>query len=140
MIRTPKPVVLITGSSGLIGRRLSERSVDAYHVVGFDRAGGPPPSPLIEHLSVDLTWSDSVTEGVQTTLARHDARGASVIHLAAYSDCSGEPNPRYAVYEPQITSTIGMASTSKSRLSRNTFRRTPGPRRTSTQGPHGCRS
>jgi nucleoside-diphosphate-sugar epimerase len=90
-----RPVVLVTGSSGLIGRRLWERLAAIFDVVGFDRLGGRQSSASMETISVNLTSAESLNQGCQTLIKRYGSALASVIHLAAYFDFSGEPNPLY---------------------------------------------
>jgi len=87
--------VVVTGSSGLIGSAVVRRLAGSYRVVGFDRAGPPYPPPQAECVSVDLTSGESVRAGLDRV--RHSAgeRIASVVHLAAYYDFSGEPSPLY---------------------------------------------
>ena len=41
-----KPVVIVTGSSGLLGQRLIRTLASSYQLIGFDRAG--PPYPPLE--------------------------------------------------------------------------------------------
>jgi nucleoside-diphosphate-sugar epimerase len=88
-------VILVTGSSGLIGFALAARLSQTYRVIGFDRPGAPHPPPGVEDIPVDLTSDDSVISGLQKMRDIHGPRVASVIHLAAYFDFSGEPNPLY---------------------------------------------
>ena len=57
-------VVLITGSSGLIGSAIIRRLADRYRLVGFDRDGPPHPPPEAECVCVDLTSYDSVRSGL----------------------------------------------------------------------------
>jgi nucleoside-diphosphate-sugar epimerase len=93
--------VVVTGSSGLIGSAVANRFGRAegtsgrFAVVGFDRAGPPYPPPAAECVEVDLTSDASVAEGLRGVRERHGNRIASVIHLAAYYDFSGEPSPLY---------------------------------------------
>ena len=90
-----RPVILVTGSSGLIGRRLSERLTETFDVVGFDRPGGLASPEFVDHIPVDLTSTDSLNQGLRTVRDRYGCGLTSVIHLAAYFDFSGEPNPLY---------------------------------------------
>ncbi|MBI3969319.1 MAG: NAD(P)-dependent oxidoreductase [Chloroflexi bacterium] len=94
-MNTQRDSVVVTGSSGLIGYPLANRLAEHFDVVGFDRAGPPHPPPTAECVSVDLTSDDSVRAGLQEVRKRHGDRIASVIHLAAYYDFSGEPSPKY---------------------------------------------
>lgn len=88
--------VLVTGSSGLIGFSVVERFEHlGYEVIGFDREGPPHAPETADCISVDLASDASVRDGLQTMRARHGDRLASVIHLAAYYDFSGEPSPLY---------------------------------------------
>ncbi len=87
-----KPVVLITGAAGNIGRSLAQALGDDYQIVGLDRAGKQAPFPLI---GIDLSQQASVDEAVNAFRAQYGTRVASVIHLAAYFDFSGEDHPLY---------------------------------------------
>jgi nucleoside-diphosphate-sugar epimerase len=91
-------VVVITGSSGLIGsavvRRLGARWGD-YRLVGFDRAGPPEPPPQAECICIDLTAEQSLKQAMERVRYAYGERIASVIHLAAYYDFSGGASPKY---------------------------------------------
>lgn len=88
-------VVLVTGSSGLIGSAACNRFAQQYRVVGFDREGPPHPPPRAECVCVDLTSDESVQHGLMRVRSGYGSQLASVIHLAAYYDFSGEPSPLY---------------------------------------------
>ena len=89
-------LILVTGSSGRIGRRVMEHFAGRSHdVVGFDRKAPSPPPPGCTAIPVDLTSDGSAHEGLRVLLAHHGARVASVIHLAAYYDFLGAPSPLY---------------------------------------------
>jgi nucleoside-diphosphate-sugar epimerase/rhodanese-related sulfurtransferase len=102
-----RAVILITGSSGLIGsaviKRLSapagSRSPAApttsHALVGFDREGPPHPPIEAECINVDLAKDQTVREGLARVQHAYGQRIASVVHLAAYYDFSGEPSPLY---------------------------------------------
>jgi nucleoside-diphosphate-sugar epimerase len=88
-----KPIVLITGAAGNIGRSLAAALGDDYRIVGLDRSGADSSDvPLVE---VDLTKEDSVRSALSVVRERHGSRIASVIHLAAFFDFSGEDKPAY---------------------------------------------
>jgi nucleoside-diphosphate-sugar epimerase/uncharacterized membrane protein len=91
----PHPLVLITGSSGFLGQALAARLVRHYRVVGLDTVQPKQPLEGIETVLVDLTSDDNVREALMDVRRRFGASLASVIHLAAYYDLSGEPNPKY---------------------------------------------
>ena len=90
-----RELILVTGSSGLIGYAVARRLAEQYTVVGFDRAGPPHPPPTAECVTVDLTSDESVATTLRDVRTRHGNRLASVIHLAAYYDFSGAPSPKY---------------------------------------------
>ena len=93
----PKEVVVVTGSSGTIGFPVCELLDEGlgYEVVGFDREGPPHPPKSTDVVNVDLGSDESVRAGLRRVLEYHSARVASVIHLAAYYDFSGEDSPLY---------------------------------------------
>ena len=90
-----KDVVLITGASGYIGGAVIKRLAEKYRLVGLDRPGLPDPPPPAHLVEVDLGSDNSVREALERIRSRFGARIASVVHLAAYYDVSGEPNPLY---------------------------------------------
>jgi UDP-glucose 4-epimerase len=65
----PTNVILIMGSSGLIGSALCSRLIKQFHVVGFDRERGTQPSKSVEWVAVDMTSDESVQHGLQ--MVRH---------------------------------------------------------------------
>lgn len=90
-----QPLVLITGSSGLIGSALIRAMGDRYRIVGLDREVSPHPPVNAECVCVDLTSDESVHEAMQRVEYAYGMQIASVVHLAAYYDFSGEPSPLY---------------------------------------------
>jgi len=88
-------IVLITGSSGLLGSASVRKLADRFRVVGFDREGYPHPPPQAECICVDLTSESSIRDGLNRVRHGYGERIESVIHLAAYYDFSGEPSPLY---------------------------------------------
>lgn len=88
-----RPLVLVTGATGEIGSAVAAALADGYQVVGLDkRTKGNPAFPVIE---ADLTSDHSLAQGIEKLRDLHGAHLASVIHLAAYFDFSGEDNPLY---------------------------------------------
>jgi nucleoside-diphosphate-sugar epimerase len=87
--------VLLTGSSGLIGTATIPALARDARLVGFDQHGPPHPPPQAECIGIDLTKDDSIAEGFERYRYAYGRRIASVIHLAAYYDFSGEPSPLY---------------------------------------------
>lgn len=90
-----KPLVLITGSTGLIGTRVIRELADDFTLVGLDVKEPSGPAAETEWRECDLT-SDASVERVLIEIQREfGGHIASVIHLAAYYDFSGEPSPMY---------------------------------------------
>ncbi len=87
--------IIVTGSTGFIGEALIGRLAESYNVIGLDLAAPKalPPSATFE--KIDLTSDRSVRQILQKIRKRHGGRIDSVIHLAAYFDLTGEPNPKY---------------------------------------------
>jgi nucleoside-diphosphate-sugar epimerase len=86
--------IIITGSSGLIGAALAKRLAGKYDVIGFDVKQPPGDSP-VDFYQVDITSDASVRDSLEKMRRQHGDRLASVVHLAAYYDFSGDPSPLY---------------------------------------------
>jgi nucleoside-diphosphate-sugar epimerase len=90
-----KDTVLITGGSGFLGSKLVAKLRDRFDVVSLDlkpAKDGPEPNLFVE---IDLTSADGVKAALERVRKHAGGRIASVIHLAAYFDLTGEPNPKY---------------------------------------------
>jgi UDP-glucose 4-epimerase len=93
-----KELILVTGTSGRIGYAIAKRLAEeqqSFNVIGFDLKAPPHPLSSAECLTVDLTNEESTRRKLQAIRDHHGDRIASVIHLAAYYDFSGEPSPLY---------------------------------------------
>lgn len=91
--------VLVTGSSGLLGRRACLALVrHGFDVFGIDQA---EPSEASKHddrvfgVECDLTSDVDVRAAVNRVRQSTGGRLASVLHMAAYYDFSGEDSPLY---------------------------------------------
>jgi nucleoside-diphosphate-sugar epimerase len=91
-----KPTIIVTGSSGFIGHAVCDAFLkDGYAVIGFDRPGSGEPPANVTNIPCDVTSEQSVADAVSRVLRDFGESLASVIHLAAYYDFSGEPSPLY---------------------------------------------
>jgi nucleoside-diphosphate-sugar epimerase len=90
-----KPVVLVTGSSGLIGTRIIERLSADYQCVGLDKVGNPRANIKSENICFDITDPLSIDRALERVKFAYGNEIASVIHLAAYYDFAGEPSDLY---------------------------------------------
>lgn len=87
-----KPLVLITGAAGNLGRSIAAIFADDYTVVGLDRSAASEPFPILE---ADLTSAQSIEAALARVQEDYGCTLASVIHLAAYFDFTGEEHPLY---------------------------------------------
>ena len=92
---TQNEAVIVTGSGGLIGGAVILRLAGEYRLFGLDRPEVTSTPPEAEAVAVDVTSDASVQDGLRVVRGRHGERIASVVHLAAYYDFSGEPSPLY---------------------------------------------
>jgi nucleoside-diphosphate-sugar epimerase/uncharacterized membrane protein len=90
--QSQQPIVVITGSSGLLGTALVAALTKRYRVVGLDLVTGKAGC---EEIEADLTSSESTRAALDTLAERHGRRIAAVIHLAASYDVTGEEHPLY---------------------------------------------
>lgn len=90
-----KPVVLVTGASGLIGTRVARDLSRDHQVVGLDIKPPHEGDGTMDFFEADLTSEGNIQDVLRQVRAKYGDRFASVIHLAAYYDFSGEPSPLY---------------------------------------------
>lgn len=90
-----EPVILVTGIAGLIGTRIMDAFSSDYRVVGLDVKRPKTNKTKADWVECDLTKDESTTRALATIRKKHGNRLASLIHLAAYYDFSGEPSPLY---------------------------------------------
>lgn len=93
--RGKEGVVLITGSSGFLGRAIIGGLSERFDIVGLDFDTPRAAQPDYEAIRIDLSSDQSVKSALERVRAGHGDEIAAVIHLAAYYDLSGEPNPMY---------------------------------------------
>ena len=88
-----RPVVIITGAAGNLGRSLGMVLQADYQVVGLDlRSSENADFPIIK---IDLTSESAVELAFRNIRDSFGSNIASVIHLAAYFDFSGDDNDLY---------------------------------------------
>src|SRR5688500_11364084 len=87
-----RPIVLITGATGNLGRSLAMALGRDYRIVGLDLKAQGTESPVFE---ADFSSDASVEMALHRFRDSFGARIASVIHLVAFFDFSGEHNPLY---------------------------------------------
>src|SRR5687768_12730791 len=90
-----KQLIIVTGSSGLIGTHIIKRLTADYRIVGLDKEGNPYPPVEAECVNFDITDSGSIKAAMERIRYGYGNKIASVIHLAAYYDFSGAPSPLY---------------------------------------------
>ncbi|MGQ0589540.1 MAG: vitamin K epoxide reductase family protein [Sphingosinicella sp.] len=90
MADAAKPLVLITGAAGNLGRSIGGALADGYRVVGLDVEASEEDFPI---LKADLTDAGSIQAALGEVRERFGGEIASVVHLAAHFDFSGEPHP-----------------------------------------------
>lgn len=94
-METDRPLVMITGSSGLIGTRIAAALAGDFELVGLDVKPPESGSTHAAFVECDLTDDDSVQRALWRVAEERGRQLASVVHLAAYYDFSGEPSPLY---------------------------------------------
>ncbi|GAB5517122.1 NAD-dependent epimerase/dehydratase family protein [Rhodopirellula baltica] len=94
-----RPAVIVTGSTGMLGYPVCLRLADAgYQVFGFDRVGLPEPPKqhdFVRDIQCDMADSVSVRAAMEKVHELTGGQLASVVHMAAYYDFSGEDSDLY---------------------------------------------
>jgi len=93
--KSERPIILVTGSTGLIGTRVLQAFSSSFKVVGLDLKRPEQIVAGTHFVECDLTKDESVVQALDKVRNEHGDRLASVIHLAAYYDFSGEPSDMY---------------------------------------------
>jgi nucleoside-diphosphate-sugar epimerase len=104
--QSPKPAILVTGSAGLIGSRVVQGLSSEYKMIGLDLKPPRHETPGADFVQCDLTSDESVAEALSIVRDRHGESLASVIHLAAFYDFTGEPSDMYEKLTVQGTSRL----------------------------------
>jgi nucleoside-diphosphate-sugar epimerase/uncharacterized membrane protein len=87
--------IVITGSSGFLGRSIAEKLGKRFGIVGLDVIEPKKPVSGVATVRVDVTSNESVRRAVDEIDQLSGGRVASVVHLAGYYDLSGDPSPKY---------------------------------------------
>lgn len=90
-----KPVVIVSGSSGMLGAGAMEVLKHDYQVIGFDRDGQPQPPPEVECIVMEMTNEESVRLAFERVAYAYGKRIAAFVHLAAYVDFTEKDSPLY---------------------------------------------
>lgn len=90
-----KEVIVVSGSSGLIGTALIQNIAPLYRVVGLDNMGYPFPPAEAECVCMDITSDKSMQFVFERIRYEYGNKIASVVHLAAYYDFLGKPSDLY---------------------------------------------
>lgn len=90
-----KEVIVISGSSGLVGFSLIEKLAKNYRVVGLDRLGPPYPPLEAECVNFDITDEKAIDAAMERIRYGYGSKIASVIHLAAFYSFNTKDSPGY---------------------------------------------
>ena len=90
------PIVLVTGATGNLGRSVAGALAGDYRIVGLNRkTKDSAPDPAFPIFEVDFSVDASAVQALRCFRDSYGSRIASVVHLAAYFDFTGEDNPKY---------------------------------------------
>jgi nucleoside-diphosphate-sugar epimerase len=94
-VSTVKPTVLVTGSAGLIGSRVVQALSSEYKMIGIDVKAPRKQRAGTYFVECDLSNDESVASALKLIREQHGNKLASLLHLAAYYDFTGEPSEMY---------------------------------------------
>jgi nucleoside-diphosphate-sugar epimerase len=92
MSSTDRPIILISGAGGNLGRTLAAALSRNYQIVGLDRTEKCADFPIF---AADFSNAAAVELAMTRVRERFGAKIASVVHLVAYFDQTGKENPLY---------------------------------------------
>ena len=90
-----KQLIIVSGSSSLIGSALIHKIASQYRFVGLDNLGYPYPPAEAECVCVDITSDAIMKFAFERIRYEYGGKISSVVHLAAYYDFLGKPSPLY---------------------------------------------
>jgi nucleoside-diphosphate-sugar epimerase len=90
-----RELILVTGSSGLIGFSLIKKLAKKYRMVGLDRLGPPYPPKEAECVNFDITDKENIRAAMERIRYGYGNKIASVVHLAAYYDFTTKDSEAY---------------------------------------------
>jgi nucleoside-diphosphate-sugar epimerase/uncharacterized membrane protein len=91
-----RPTVLMTGCNGFLGQAIARGLLGGgYRVIGLDVRQPATTLDQMDTIEIDLASDATVTGALDRVRQLAGERIASVIHLAAYYDTTGEDNPKY---------------------------------------------
>lgn len=101
-----RPIVLITGAAGNLGRSLAEALGRDYRIAGLDLSDEGAAFKVFE---ADFTSNASLELALGKFRDQFGQRVASVIHLVAYFDFTGKDNPLYQSVNVEGTRSLLLA-------------------------------
>ena len=91
----PTQTIVITGAAGFLGSALAEALGKRFRLIGLDLSEPEQPTAGMSFIKTDFSSDESVSAAWREAHKRSNGEIAAVIHLAAYYDLTGEPNPKY---------------------------------------------